>query len=220
MTIMNLQRRFRGTCGALLVGLVIAISTAGSAQQTTAPEGDYGYEGADSHRRNVKGATPGTSGPAATRSSGWRWHGSPRATSSLLNYIDSRRHGRRFRDARRDHAAGLRGRDGAGTVRAVDGPCDQPPVPGVPGDPTGIVGLRQVRNPKFDPGDAGTRQKYLQTARRRAAAVSRRHDLRLLPHRLQPAQPARRSGAAAGGRTWQGRSAISTGRKESCSAST
>ena len=44
VTIMNLQRRFRGTCGALLVGLVIAISTAGSAQQTTAPEGDYGYD--------------------------------------------------------------------------------------------------------------------------------------------------------------------------------
>ena len=98
MTTINMQRRFRGACGALLVALVIAISTAGSAQQKTATTDDYGY-----------GAGYLTPEQREGRDTWYFWTGGnesfwpemARITEgnvSLLNYIDSRRHDRRFRD--------------------------------------------------------------------------------------------------------------------------
>ena len=102
---MNLQRRFRGACGALLVGLVIAISTNGSAQQTTAPEGDYGYEGPYSPPKNPEGATRGHFWTGGNQKF-WARCPDHRRQRDLLNYVDSRRHGRGSA-ARRDHAAGM-----------------------------------------------------------------------------------------------------------------
>lgn len=69
----------------------------------------------------------------------------------LINYVDSRRHGRRFRE--------LGAITQPGCVAATEPDqyglwfdrCDQPAVPGVPGEPAGIVGLRKFPNPKFDP---------------------------------------------------------------------
>ncbi len=69
----------------------------------------------------------------------------------LLNYVDSRRHGRRFRELGAITQPGCT----AATKPDQHGlwldECDQPPVPGVPGEPTGVVGLRKFPNPKFDP---------------------------------------------------------------------
>jgi len=70
---------------------------------------------------------------------------------NLLNYVDSRRHGRRFRDL------GVITQPGCEAATAPDeyglwlDRCDQPAVPGVPGEPSGIVGLRKFSNPEFDP---------------------------------------------------------------------
>jgi cytochrome c5 len=68
----------------------------------------------------------------------------------LLNYLDSRRHGRRFRDL------GAITQPGCEAATAPDAyglwldKCTQPPVPGIPGEPAGIIGLRKFTNPKFD----------------------------------------------------------------------
>jgi hypothetical protein len=69
----------------------------------------------------------------------------------LLNYVDSRRNGYRFRDL------GAITQPGCTPAKAPDeyglwlDTCDQPPVPGVPGEASGIVGLRKFKNPAFDP---------------------------------------------------------------------
>ena len=114
---------------------------------------------------------------------------------NLLNYVDSRRHGRRFRELGAITQPGCEAATGPDQYGLWLDRCDQPPVPGVPGDASGIVGLRKFPNPRFDAAkwDAA---KYLQHPGDDAAAVPGRHDLRLLPHRLQPDQSARRSGAA------------------------
>ncbi|MBA2354346.1 MAG: hypothetical protein H0V80_06720 [Acidobacteria bacterium] len=68
----------------------------------------------------------------------------------LLNYVDSRRHGRRFREL------GAITQPGCEAATAPDehglwlDRCSQPPVPGIPGEPTGVVGLRKFPNPQFD----------------------------------------------------------------------
>jgi mono/diheme cytochrome c family protein len=80
---------------------------------------------------------------------------------SLLNYVDSRRHGRRFREL------GAITQPGCEAATAPDqhglwmDRCNQPPVPGVPGEPSGIVGLRKFPNPKFD-ASRWNAEKYLQ----------------------------------------------------------
>ncbi|MBF8301340.1 MAG: hypothetical protein HW394_1710, partial [Acidobacteria bacterium] len=70
---------------------------------------------------------------------------------SLLNYVDSRRHGRRFRELGAITQPGCKAASGPDQYGLWWDQRDQPPVPGVPGDPTGIVGLRRFPNPKFDP---------------------------------------------------------------------
>ena len=72
---------------------------------------------------------------------------------NLLNYVDSRRHGRRYRDL------GAITQPGCEAATAPDehglwmDRCDQPAVPGIPGEPSGIVGLRRFPNPRFDPAN-------------------------------------------------------------------
>lgn len=72
---------------------------------------------------------------------------------NLLNYLDSRRHGRRFREL------GAITQPGCEAATAPDqyglwlDKCDQPAVPGVPGEASGIVGLRRFPNPRFDPAN-------------------------------------------------------------------
>lgn len=80
---------------------------------------------------------------------------------NLLNYLDSRRHGRRFRELGAITQPGCEAATGPDQYGLWLDRCDQPPVPGVPGDASGIVGLRRFPNPRFDPTkwDAA---KYLQ----------------------------------------------------------
>jgi hypothetical protein len=80
---------------------------------------------------------------------------------NLLNYVDSRRHGRRFRELGAITQPECRAATAPDQYGLWMDQCDQAPVPGVPGEPTGIVGLRKFPNPKFDPArwDAAT---YLQ----------------------------------------------------------
>ncbi|HEX6214577.1 MAG TPA: hypothetical protein VFZ38_07160 [Vicinamibacterales bacterium] len=80
---------------------------------------------------------------------------------NLLNYVDSRRHGRRFRELGAITQPGCEAATGPDQYGLWLDRCDQPPVPGVPGEPSGIVGLRRFPNPRFDPAkwDAA---KYLQ----------------------------------------------------------
>ena len=82
-------------------------------------------------------------------------------TVNLLNYIDSRRHGRRFRELGAITQPGCEAATGPDQYGLWLDRCNQPPVPGVPGDASGIVGLRKFPNPRFDPAkwDAA---KYLQ----------------------------------------------------------
>lgn len=69
----------------------------------------------------------------------------------LLHYVDSRRHGRRFREL------GAVTQPGCQPATAPDqfglwlDTCPPDALPPTFGEPAGIVGLRKFRNPKFDP---------------------------------------------------------------------
>ena len=146
VTIQSTQLRFHIACAALLAGLVVAISTVAIAQQKT----DYGYEDQYLTPEQREG-----------RDTWYFWTGGnekfwvemARITEgnvSLLNYIDSRRHGRRFRELGAITQPGCQAATAPDEYGLWLDRCDQPPVPGVPGDATGIVGLRKFKNPKFD----------------------------------------------------------------------
>jgi RoxA-like, cytochrome c-like len=152
VTINLVHKRFRAVSGVLLTMVVIAISSGGSAQQQPAPGGeDYGYEGRYLTPEQREG-----------RNTWYFWTGGSekfwvemaRITEgnvSLLNYVDSRRHGRRFRDLGAITQPGCQAATSPDEYGLFLDKCDQPPVPGVPGEASGIVGLRKFRNPKFDP---------------------------------------------------------------------
>ena len=149
MNTIHVQKRFRNACGILAAALVFAISTGGSAQQP-APAQDYGYEARYLTPEQREGRDTWYFWTGGNESF---WPEMARITEgnvSLLNYIDSRRHGGRFRDL------GAITQPGCEAATAPDeyglwlDRCDQPPVPGVPGEASGIVGLRKFRNPKFD----------------------------------------------------------------------
>ncbi|MGE3888023.1 MAG: hypothetical protein AB7H81_16440 [Vicinamibacterales bacterium] len=72
---------------------------------------------------------------------------------NLLNYVDSRRHGRRFRELGAITQPGCEAATGPDQYGLWMDRCDQPPVPGVPGEASGIVGLRKFPNPNFDPAN-------------------------------------------------------------------
>ncbi len=69
---------------------------------------------------------------------------------NLLNYLDSRRHGRRFRELGAITQPGCEAATGPDQYGLWLDRCNQPPVAGVPGEASGIVGLRKFPNPKFD----------------------------------------------------------------------
>lgn len=69
---------------------------------------------------------------------------------NLLDYVDSRRHGRRFAMLGAITQPGCRAATAPDEHGLWMDQCDQPPVPGVPGSPTGITGLRRFDNPRFD----------------------------------------------------------------------
>ncbi len=71
----------------------------------------------------------------------------------LINYVDSRRHGRRFRELGAITQPGCEPATGPDEHGLWMDHCTQPPVPGIPGEPTGVVGLRKFPNPKFDPAN-------------------------------------------------------------------
>jgi hypothetical protein len=70
---------------------------------------------------------------------------------NLLAYLDSRLHGRRFSTLGAITQPGCRAATKPDQYGLWLDECEQPAVPGVPGAPTGIVGLRRFPNPNFDP---------------------------------------------------------------------
>jgi hypothetical protein len=68
----------------------------------------------------------------------------------LLNYVDSRRNGRRFRELGAITQPGCKPATGPDEYGLWLDVCDQAPVPGIPGDPTGVMGLRKFKNQSFD----------------------------------------------------------------------
>ena len=165
-------RALRIACGGYVVGVIIAGWTSGlevrhtaipiaRAQQATSADGDYGYANRYLTPEQREG-----------RDTWYFWTGGneqfwvemARITEgnvSLLNYVDSRRHGRRFRELGAITQPGCEAATAPDQYGLWMDQCDQPPVPGVPGDASGIVGLRKFPNPKFDKSrwDAA---KYLQ----------------------------------------------------------
>lgn len=71
----------------------------------------------------------------------------------LLNYVDSRRHGRRFRELGAITQPGCEPATEPDQYGLWLDRCEQPPVPGMPGEPTGVIGLRKFPNPDFDPAN-------------------------------------------------------------------
>ena len=108
---------------------------------------------------------------------------------NLLAYVDSRLHDRRFAIARRHHAARMSRGDGGRRVRPVDG--------SVRAAGRARRARRSVRHRRtaaipeseLRQGELECRELF-QEPGEDAAAVPHRHGVRLLPRRLQPAEPA------------------------------
>jgi mono/diheme cytochrome c family protein len=133
------------------LALVVAAGCLGGSLLAAAQAQDYGYEN--------RYLTPEQ---RAGRDTWYFWTGGnqkfwvemARITEgnvNLLNYVDSRRNGRRFRDLGVITQPGCRPATGADDYGLWLDVCDQPPVPTIPGDASGIVGLRRFRNDRFDP---------------------------------------------------------------------
>jgi cytochrome c5 len=150
VTIMrNIQKRFRVVSGVLLAVLAVMISVSALAQQPAAPADEYGYAYLTPEQREGRNTWYFWTGGSEKF-----WVEMARITEgnvSLLNYIDSRRHGRRFRDLGAITQPGCQAATAPDEYGLWLDRCDQPPVPGVPGEASGIVGLRKFKNPKFDP---------------------------------------------------------------------
>ncbi len=168
----NKRRALRIACGVYVVGVIIAGWTSSlevrhtaipmaHAQQQPSADGDYGYANRYLTPEQREG-----------RDTWYFWTGGneqfwvemARITEgnvSLLNYVDSRRHGRRFRELGAITQPGCEAATAPDQYGLWIDQCNQPPVPGVPGDASGVVGLRKFPNPKFDKSrwDAA---KYLQ----------------------------------------------------------
>ena len=142
----SVQTFFRIACSALLGALVISAVTV---QRIGAQAEDYGYEDRYLTPEQREG-----------RNTWYFWTGGnekfwplmARVTEgnvNLLNYLDSRRHDRRFRDLGAITQPGCTAATKPDQYGLWLDTCTQPAVPGVPGDATGIVGLRKFPNPKF-----------------------------------------------------------------------
>ena len=83
---------------------------------------------------------------------------------NLLLYVDSRRHGQRFRDLGAITQPGCQKATQPDDFGLWMDQCDQPPVPDVPGQASGVLGLRRFPNPKFDQAKWNA-EKYFQDPR-------------------------------------------------------
>lgn len=79
---------------------------------------------------------------------------------NLLAYVDSRLHGRRFATLGAITQPGCRAATGPDKYGLWMDQCEQPAVPGIPGEPSGIVGLRKFQNPRFDPAKWTNGEEY------------------------------------------------------------
>jgi hypothetical protein len=79
-----------------------------------------------------------------------RMAGLPDTHVNLLTYVDSRLHGRRFATLGVITQPGCRAATAPDQYGLWMDTCDQPAVPTVPGEPTGVMGLRRFPNPDFD----------------------------------------------------------------------
>ena len=151
---------FAASCLALAIGLAVTRAPLLSAGQQPG-YGDYGY-----------GNRPLTPEQREGRDTWYFWTGGDQqfwvemariteGNVSLLNYVDGRRHGRRFRELGAITQPGCEAATAPDQYGLWMDRCDQPAVPGVPGEPSGIVGLRKFPNPKFDPANWDA-AKYIQ----------------------------------------------------------
>src|SRR5262245_37094411 len=69
---------------------------------------------------------------------------------NLLAYVDSRLNGRRFATLGAITQPGCKPATQPDQYGLWMDQCGQPAVPGVPGDPSGVMGLRRFPNPNFD----------------------------------------------------------------------
>jgi RoxA-like, cytochrome c-like len=158
------KRFFRSACCGLAACFVLAVwasmpgefgpalplAADAAHAQPTPPAEDYGYEGRYLTPEQREGRNTWYFWTAGSQKF---WVDMARVTEgnvSLLNYIDSRRNGRRFRELGAITQPGCLPATGPDQFGLWIDRCDQPPVPGVPGDPSGIVGLRKFPNPRFD----------------------------------------------------------------------
>jgi hypothetical protein len=136
--------------GGVAMGLVVVLAGVIAGSQPAAPTDDYGYDPKYFNAAQREG-----------RDTWYFWTGGgerfwvemARVTDgnvNLLNYLDSRRHGRRFRELGAITQPGCEAATGPDQYGLWLDRCNQPPVPGIPGDASGIVGLRRFPNPKFD----------------------------------------------------------------------
>ena len=136
------------TCAASLLRRLSSLSRRWIRPAATAPAQDYGYRDRYLTPEQREG-----------RDTWYFWTGGnekfwlemARITEgnvSLLNYIDSRRHDRRFRDLGAITQPGCQAATAPDEYGLWLDRCDQPPVPGVPGEASGIVGLRKFPQPQ------------------------------------------------------------------------
>ena len=145
--------RFRLTQSALLVTLVL-IANAGS-QNSTAQSGGYD---ADSY---YAGGTKLTALEREGRDTWYFWTAGDQrlwrqiaivtnGTTDLLQYVDSRRYGSRFRDLGVITEPGCTKAKGPDEYGLWFDDCISENVADIPGVATGIMGLRKFPNPNFD----------------------------------------------------------------------
>ena len=72
---------------------------------------------------------------------------------NLLAYVDSRLHGRRFATLGAITQPGCKPATGPDKYGLWMDVCEQAPVPGIEGAPSGITGLRRFDNPDFNPAN-------------------------------------------------------------------
>jgi hypothetical protein len=142
-----------GSAWLLAIAAVTCFDVRGRAQtpQSYPQEEDYGY-----------GKSYLTDAQRAGRDTWYFWTGGnekfwvkmaqlTEGNVNLLAYVDSRLHGRRFAVLGAITQPGCRKATAADQHGLWMDRCEQPAVPGVPGDPTGVMGLRRFPNPNFDP---------------------------------------------------------------------
>ena len=139
-----------GLAWALVLAIVLLTGARGDAQpqQPAAPD-YYGYAYLTDDQRAGRDTwyfwTAGNEKFWVTMA------GLPDTHVNLLSYVDSRLHGRRFSTLGAITQPGCRAATGPDQYGLWMDQCEQPAVPGIPGEPSGIVGLRRFPNPDFDP---------------------------------------------------------------------